>query len=52
MCPFCDFQYSFKSSWSTADLLTVVTDRTARALNRSGATPAEAVDISKAFDRV
>ena len=37
---------------STADLLTVVSDRIARAFNRSGATRAVALDISKAFDRV
>ena len=49
---FSDFQYGFRSSRSTADLLTVVSDRTARAFNRSGATPAVALDISKAFDRV
>ena len=47
-----DFQYGFKSSRSTADLLTVVSDRTARAFNKSGATRAVAVHISKAFDRV
>ena len=47
-----DFQYGFRSSRSTADLLTVVSDRIARAFNRSGATPAAALDISKAFDRV
>ena len=35
---FSDFQYGFMSSRSTADLLTVVSDRTARAFNRSGAT--------------
>ena len=35
---FSDFQYSFKSSRSTADLLTVVSDRIAGAFNRSGAT--------------
>ena len=34
---FSDFQYGFKSSLSTADLLTVVSDRIARASNRSGA---------------
>ena len=33
---FSDFQYGFKSSRSTADLLTVVSDRIARAFNRSG----------------
>ena len=46
------FQYSFGASRSTADLLTVVSDRIARAFNRSGATRAVAFDISKAFDRV
>ena len=35
---FSDFQYGFRSSWSTADLLTVVSDRIAKAFNRSGAT--------------
>ena len=51
-CLFSDFQYGFRSSRSTADLLTVVSDRIARAFNRSGATQAVALDISKAFDRV
>ena len=37
---------------STADILTVVSDRIARAFNRSGGTRAVALDISKAFDRV
>ena len=45
-------QYGFISSRSTADLLTVVSDRIARAFNRPGATQAVALDISKAFDRV
>ena len=49
---FSDFQYVFRSSRSTADLLTVVPNRIARAFNRSGATRAVALDISKAFDRV
>ena len=49
---FSDFQYGFRSSRSTADLLTVVSDRIARAFNRSGATQAVALDISKASDRV
>ena len=35
---FSDFQYGFRSSRSTADLLTVVSDRIARSFNRSGAT--------------
>ena len=34
---FSDFQYGFRTSRSTADLLTVVSDRIARAFNRSGA---------------
>ena len=33
-----DFQYGFRSSCSTAHLLTVVSDRIATAFNRSGAT--------------
>ena len=49
---FSDFQYGFRSSRSTADLLTVLSDRIARSLNRSGATPAVALDISKAFNRI
>ena len=35
---FSDFQYGCRSSRSTADLLTVVSDRMARAFNRFGAT--------------
>ena len=35
---FSDFQYGFRSSRSTVHLLTVVSDRIARAFNRSGAT--------------
>ena len=49
---FSDFQYGFRSSRSTADLLTVVSDRIARVFNRSGATRTIALDTSKAFDRV
>ena len=49
---FSDFQYGFRSSRSIADLLTVVSDGIARAFNKSGATRAVALDISKAFDRV
>ena len=41
---FSDFQYGFRSSQPT--------DRIARAFNRSGATQAVALDISKVFDRV
>ena len=50
-CGLCDFRY-FRSSRSTAVLLTVVTDRIARAFKRSGATQAVALNISKAFDWV
>ena len=49
---FSDFQYGFRSSQSLADLLTVISDRIDRAFNRSGATWAVALDISKAFNRV
>ena len=49
---FSDFQYGFRSSQSTADLPTVVSDRIARAFNKSGAAQAVALDISKAFDMV
>ena len=49
---FSDLQYGFRSSQSTADLLTVMSDRTARAFNRSGATLAVVLDISRAFQRV
>ena len=52
MWPFFYFQYGFRSSRSIADPLTVVSDRISRAFNRSGATRAVALDISKVFDRV
>ena len=46
---FSDFQNGFRSSQSTADLVTVVSDGIARAFNKSGATRAVALDISKAL---
>ena len=49
---FSDFQYGFRSSRSTADLLTVVSDRIGRAFNKPRATQAVTIDISEAFDRV
>ena len=49
---FSNFQYGFRSSRSTADLLTVVSDRISRAFNSFGAIGAVALDISKAFERV
>ena len=52
MLPFCDFQYGFRSSRSTAELLTVASYRMARAFKESGTTRAVALDIFKAFNRV
>ena len=46
------FQNGFESCQSTADFLTVVPDRIARAFNKFGATQAVAIDIYKGFDRV
>ena len=48
---FSDLQYGFRSSRSTAGLLTVESDRIARAFNSSGATRTVALNISKAFNR-
>ena len=44
---FSDFQYGFRSSQLTADLLTVVSDRIARVFNWSGATRVVALDIPR-----
>ena len=49
---FSDFQYGFRSSRPTANLMTVVSDRIARAFNSSQTTWVVALDLSKAFDRV
>ena len=49
---FCGFQYGFRSSRSTAYFVTVVSDRIARAFNRSLATRAVTFDMSDATDRV
>ena len=49
---FFDLQYGFRSLQSPADFLTVVSDTVARDFNRSRATPAVVIDISKAFDMV
>ena len=51
MWSFSDFQDGFRSSQSTEDLLTVPSDRIARAFNRSVATLAVALD-KKAFDGI
>ena len=47
-----DLQYGFRPSQSTADLLTVVSNRISRAVNRTVATRAVVLDISKAFDKI
>ena len=47
-----DFQCGFRPFRSTADPLTVVSNRIARSLNRFGATWVVALNISKAFVRV
>ena len=49
---FSDFKYGFRSSQSIGYLLTVVSDRIARAYNRYGATRSVVLDISKAFNRI
>ena len=49
---FPDLQYGFRSPQSAADLLAVVSYKITRAFNKSGATRAVALDISKALDRV
>ena len=46
------FQCGFRSSRSTADFLTAVSDRITKSFNRSGATQSVALDISKAFGKV
>ena len=47
-----DFWYGFRSSWSTADFVTVISYRIARAFNRFAAIWSVALDISKVFNRV
>ena len=46
---FSDFQYGFRSGRSTADVLTVISERVYRALDACGESRAIALDISKAF---
>ena len=52
MWPFLCFSVGFRSSRSTADLVTVASDKIGRAYYSSGATRAVALDISKTFGRV
>ena len=49
---FSDFQYGFRSSQSTVDLLTVVPDGIARAFDSTGVTQTVTLDIYKVFVRV
>ena len=49
---FPDFQYGWRCSRSTADLLILISDRITRGFDRSGTTIAVVLDISKAFDQV
>ena len=49
---FSDAQYGFRSKRSTADLLTVITERISASLDKKGEARLVALDISKAFDRV
>jgi len=51
-CLFSDQQYGFRRNRSTADHLTVITERICKALDGCGVARAIALDISKAFDRV
>ena len=49
---FSDAQYGFRSKRSTADLLTVITERISASMDKNGEARLVALDISKAFDRV
>ena len=49
---FSDYQYGFRSGRSTADVLTVMSERVYRALDACGETRAIALDIPKVFDKV
>ena len=48
----CDFHSGFRTFRSIADLLTVASDRIARAFKKSGATQSVTLDISNAFYRI
>ena len=49
---FNDCQYGFRATRSTADVLTVISERLSRVLEAGGRARAIALDISKAFDKV
>ena len=48
---FSDTQYGFRPARSTADLLTLITDKIYHALDKCGEAKLIALDISKAFDK-
>ena len=47
-----DYQYGFRHSRSTGDLLSLITDHLNGALDHRGEARVVALDISKAFDKV
>ena len=47
-----DVQYGFRHSWSTGDILSLITEHINSALDRRGEARLVALDISKAFDKV
>ena len=49
---FSDFLFGVRSLQSIADLLTVFSNRISRDFNRSGATQAAALDITKTYNKV
>ena len=49
---FSNFNYGFRSSQSTEDLLTAMADRIARIFDSSGNNRTVELDLSKAFGRV
>ena len=49
---FSDLQYGFRALRSTADILTVLSERIYNSMDALGETRAIALDISKAFDKV
>ena len=49
---FSDLQYGFRTLRSTADILTVLSERIYNSIDAGGETGAIALDISKAFDKV
>ena len=49
---FSDFQYGFRSSQSTAELLRIVSDRIARVFNGSRPTQSVVLDILEDFNKV